>query len=112
MVCEKDKTSSVDKIHNFSANCQNCLEIEEKEQTLQENIVDNYKSITKKLNDEIDIDIETLKEEYIKIFENYFIGITIADNNERIIYWNKYAEKLLNMDEKDLFLKDIIDKFH
>jgi len=110
MVCEKDKkieTNSIDKIPNYSANSQNCLEIEEKEQTLQENIANNCRSITKNLDEEIDIDIESLKEEYIKIFENYFIGITIADNNERIIYWNKYAEKLLNMDEKDLFLKDV-----
>ena len=55
----------------------------------------------------VDLDIEDLKESYQTIFENYFIGITIADEKERIIAWNKYAEKLLKMDEKDLFLRNV-----
>jgi len=54
-----------------------------------------------------DLDIEDLKESYQTIFENYFIGITIADEKERIIAWNKYAEQLLKMDEKDLFLRNV-----
>jgi PAS domain S-box-containing protein len=53
------------------------------------------------------IDLKSFEETYQKIFENYFIGITIADERERIISWNKYAEELLGMNEKDLFLRDI-----
>jgi PAS domain S-box-containing protein len=110
MVYEQYKiieNNSKEKTSNFSTNSQNCLEIEEKEQALEEKNIKEYKTIKNKMDDKIDIDIENLKEGYIKNFENYFIGITIADKNEHIIYWNKYTEKLLNMDEKDLFLKDV-----
>lgn len=53
------------------------------------------------------IKLEEIKENYLSIFENYFIGITIADEKERIISWNKYAEHLLKMNEKDLFLRNV-----
>jgi len=48
-----------------------------------------------------------IEEKYQIIFENYAIAITLADEKERIISWNKYAEELLNMDEKDLFMRSI-----
>ncbi|KYK22440.1 hypothetical protein AYK24_02400 [Thermoplasmatales archaeon SG8-52-4] len=50
-------------------------------------------------NEDLDI-----KEKYQTIFENYTIAITLADNHERVISWNKYAEELLNMNEKELYL--------
>ncbi len=53
------------------------------------------------------IKIKDFEESYKKIFENYFVGITIADEKERIISWNKYTEKLLGMTEKDLFLRNV-----
>jgi PAS domain S-box-containing protein len=68
---------------------------------------DNLKIIKDSFEKDINIDIGEIQENYLKIFENFYIGITIADNNERIIYWNKYAEELLKMDEKELFLKDV-----
>jgi len=49
------------------------------------------------------IELEDIKETYRTIFDNYAIGVTLADKNERIISWNKYAEELLNMNEKELF---------
>lgn len=49
------------------------------------------------------IEPENLKEIYRTIFENYAVAVILADKNERIISWNKYAEELLNMDKKDLF---------
>jgi len=52
---------------------------------------------------ESDIELEKIEDTYRTIFENYAIGVTLADKNERIISWNKYAEELLNMSEKDLF---------
>ncbi|KYK28379.1 hypothetical protein AYK20_01350 [Thermoplasmatales archaeon SG8-52-1] len=48
-----------------------------------------------------------LKEKYQTIFENYTIAITLADNHERIISWNKYAEELFNMNEKELYLTPV-----
>jgi len=52
-------------------------------------------------------ELETLEDGIKKIFENYFVGITIADEKERIISWNKYAEHILEMDEKDLYLRNV-----
>ena len=51
-----------------------------------------------------EIDFE---ERYQIIFENYAVAITLADDHERIFSWNKYAEELLHMSEKDLFMKPV-----
>ena len=75
--------------------------------TSVQNPNDNLKIGNNSFEKDINIDIGEIQENYLKIFENFYIGITIADNNERIIYWNKYAEELLKMDEKELFLKDV-----
>ena len=53
------------------------------------------------------IKLEEIKENYLSIFENLFVAITIADEKERIVSWNKYAEDLLKMSEKDLFLRNV-----
>lgn len=50
---------------------------------------------------------EKKDESFLWIFENYGFAITIADEKERIISWNKYTENLFLMDEKDLFYKDV-----
>ena len=47
------------------------------------------------------------EELYRTIFENSAVAITVTDENEKIISWNKYTEKLLNLSEKDLFLKPV-----
>jgi PAS domain S-box-containing protein len=44
---------------------------------------------------------------YKTIFENSAVAITLADEHERIISWNKYAEKLLDMDKNELSLKPV-----
>jgi len=53
------------------------------------------------------IDLVTPQEKYETIFENYSVAITLADNEERIVSWNKYTEELLNMQETDLFMKPV-----
>ena len=53
------------------------------------------------------IKLDEIKENYLSIFENLFVAITIADEKERIVSWNKYAEDLLKMSEKDLFLRNV-----
>ena len=53
---------------------------------------------------------ETLKESekrYKAIFENSAVAITLTDEKERIVSWNKYAEFLLKMNEDDLYLKPV-----
>ncbi len=53
------------------------------------------------------IDLITPQEKYETIFENYSVAITLADNEERIVSWNKYTEELLNMQETDLFMRPV-----
>ncbi len=53
------------------------------------------------------IEPENLEERYQIIFENYAVAITIANEKELIYSWNKYAEELFNMNEKDLFMKPV-----
>jgi len=90
-----------------TSNSQNSLNLQEFQTTNKQYDDENIKIFKNSFEKEINIDIEDVQENYLKIFENFFIGITIVDNNERIIYWNKYAEKLLKMDEKELFLKNV-----
>jgi len=54
-----------------------------------------------------DLELGSPEEKYKTIFENYAIAITLADEQERIVSWNKYTEELLNMDEADLFMKPV-----
>lgn len=51
--------------------------------------------------------INGLQERFNLIFENYTVAITLADEHEKIISWNTYAEQLLNMDENELFMKPV-----
>ncbi|DAC73319.1 MAG TPA: hypothetical protein DSN98_00075 [Thermoplasmata archaeon] len=53
------------------------------------------------------IDLVTPQEKYETIFQNYSVAITLVDNEERIVSWNKYTEELLNVQEKDLFMKPV-----
>jgi PAS domain S-box-containing protein len=47
------------------------------------------------------------EERYRTIFENSAVAITMADENERLISWNKFTEKLLGMTKGDLHLRPI-----
>ncbi|MGB2885256.1 MAG: PAS domain S-box protein, partial [Dehalococcoidia bacterium] len=44
---------------------------------------------------------------YRTIFENSSVAITLADENENIVSWNKFAETLLGMDRDDLYMKPV-----
>ncbi|KYK20731.1 hypothetical protein AYK24_09740 [Thermoplasmatales archaeon SG8-52-4] len=54
-----------------------------------------------------DDSIVSVEEKYKTIFENYAIGITLVDNKERIVSWNKYTEELLNMSQNELYLTSV-----
>ena len=56
-------------------------------------------------------DMESIEQKYKTIFENYAVAITLADKNERIVSWNKYAEELLNLSEKELFMKHVSELY-
>jgi len=53
------------------------------------------------------LDLIDTQEKYDTIFQNYSVAITLADNEEHIVSWNKYTEELLNMQEQDLYMKPV-----
>jgi PAS domain S-box-containing protein len=62
----------------------------------------------KKLNDDEAIrQLRAAEEKYRTIFENSAVAITVTDAKERIISWNKLAEKLLGMGPEDLYLRPV-----
>jgi len=44
---------------------------------------------------------------YKTIFENSAVAISLVDEQERLISWNKFTEDLLGMDREDLYLKPV-----
>ena len=72
-------------------------EIEEEEDAF----AGGYRRMEEKIN------LGDIESQYKTIFENFSVAITLADEKERIVSWNKYAEELLNMTEKDLFLRNV-----
>lgn len=51
--------------------------------------------------------VREVEERYRTIFENSAVAITVTDEQERIISWNKFAEKLFGMDYNDLYLRPV-----
>ncbi|MEE9401168.1 MAG: PAS domain S-box protein, partial [Dehalococcoidia bacterium] len=51
--------------------------------------------------------LQMVEENYRTIFENTAVAITVADENENIVYWNKFAAVLLGMDKDDLYMKPV-----
>ena len=47
------------------------------------------------------------EERYRTIFENSAVAITVVDDQERLISWNKFTEELLGMEKEDLHLRPI-----
>jgi len=53
------------------------------------------------------IDLISPQEKFETIFENFSVAITLADNEERIVSWNKYTEELFDLQESDLFMRPV-----
>jgi len=51
--------------------------------------------------------LQLADENYETIFENSSVAITLADENENIVSWNKFAEALLRMGRDDLYMKPV-----
>jgi PAS domain S-box-containing protein len=47
------------------------------------------------------------EEKYWTIFENSAVAITVGDDQEQLVSWNKFTEGLLGYDEKELHLRPI-----
>jgi len=52
-------------------------------------------------------ELKISEERYRTVFENSAVAITLTDENEKIISWNKYAEDLLGMGHEDLYMKSV-----
>jgi PAS domain S-box-containing protein len=63
--------------------------------------------VTEKLNNLKSMAIYLSKENYKLIFNNSAIAITVADQSERLVLWNKSAETLLGMKRAQLYLKPV-----
>jgi len=75
--------------------------------TVINNETEESSNYIKYSSENIDSNLGNVEEKYKTIFENYAIAITLVDNKERIISWNKYTEELLNMSQNDLYLKPV-----
>jgi len=62
-------------------------------------VIDKYKQTQDQLRES--------EEKYRTIFENSAIAIMMADEQERLVSWNKFTEKLLGMNAEDLHLKPV-----
>ena len=47
------------------------------------------------------------EDKYKTIFENSAVAISMADEQERLVSWNKFMEDLLGMQKEDLYLKPV-----
>ncbi len=56
-------------------------------------------------------ELKESEEKYRTIFENSAVAIMSTDENEKIVSWNKFTEKLLGMDKKDLSKKPVKDLY-
>ncbi len=68
-------------------------------------IMGTYEDVTERRQAERALQIA--EERYRTIFENSAVAITMADEQERLISWNKFTENLLGMTKNELLLKPI-----
>ncbi|MBN2019697.1 MAG: PAS domain S-box protein [Sedimentisphaerales bacterium] len=68
-------------------------------------VLGTYEDITERLQAERALQIA--EERYRTIFENSAVAIMMADENERLVSWNKFTENLLGMTKDDLYHKQV-----
>lgn len=94
-----------EKLGLLKSESQSNLDYAQKEECEEGEDINYFAGGYKDLKDEIELG--DLEEKYRTIFENYSVAITLADEKERIVSWNKYAEEIFGLDEKDLFLRNV-----
>jgi len=80
---------------------------------LEEEPLDSIFTILRHRKDE---DIKTVDlgdpvQKYRIIFDNSAVAIMLTDENERIVHWNKYTEKLLGMNRETLMMRPVKDLY-
>lgn len=76
---------------------------------LEEEPLDSIFTILRHRKDE---DIKTIDlgdpiQKYRIIFENSAVAIMLTDENERIVHWNSYTEKLLGLNREELMMRPV-----
>ena len=56
---------------------------------------------------QVEQDLNESKELFRVVFDNSAAAITVTDNQERIMAWNPFAEKMLEMNKEELFNKPV-----
>ncbi|MHC4511685.1 MAG: sensor histidine kinase, partial [Planctomycetota bacterium] len=51
--------------------------------------------------------LQLVEDRYRTIFENSAVAITMADEQERLISWNRFTETFLGMSREDLYLRPV-----
>jgi len=67
--------------------------------------IESFEDITERRESEKKL--KDSEERFRTIFENSAVGITVANQEERLISWNKYAEQILGMEHEDLYLRPV-----
>ncbi len=62
-------------------------------------VIDKYKQTQDQLRES--------EEKYRTIFENSVVAVMMVDEQERLVSWNKFTEKLFGMNAEDLHLKPV-----
>ncbi len=75
-------------------------------------LIDGKKHVVLTLSDisarkHVEKELRDSKEKYQTIFDNSAVAIMMADEQERFISWNKFAEDLLDMTSEDLYLRPV-----
>lgn len=75
-------------------------------------IIDGCKYVIVTLSDitehkKAEYERQLAEDKYRVIFENSAVAITMVDEHERLISWNRFTEDLLGMDRDDLYLKPV-----
>ncbi|MHC4739362.1 MAG: PAS domain-containing sensor histidine kinase, partial [Planctomycetota bacterium] len=75
-------------------------------------MIDDRRHIVIAVNDvserkEAEHRLQLAEEKYRTIFENSAVAITMVDEKERLISWNKFTEDLLGMNKEDLYLRPV-----
>ncbi len=75
-------------------------------------IIDGCKYVIVTLSDitehkKAEYERQLAEDKYRMIFENSAVAITMVDEHERLISWNRFTEDLLSMDRDDLYLKPV-----
>jgi PAS domain S-box-containing protein len=75
-------------------------------------IIDEHRFVVVAIDDiterkKAELKLQLVEDRYRTIFENSAVAITMADEQERLISWNRFTETLLGMNNQDLYLRPV-----